>query len=99
MTIDEMIAVMQHYRDCGEIETTAKGEEKWRLTDKPTWDFAWNEYRIKEKPKTKIIYELMSKSGDCSWVLSDVLYDEEDLKLIKIPHKKTGRQWEVPNEA
>lgn len=58
MNIEEMIKVMEHYRDGGEIEVKGKNEEdtEWGLCDYPIWDWVTFEYRIK-KPKQKVTIE------------------------------------------
>lgn len=58
MELKEMIKVMQHFEDSGEIEVKGKNEEdtEWGLTDYPIWDWCIFEYRIK-KPKQKVTIE------------------------------------------
>ena len=56
-TIDEMISVMQAYRDGKKIEirfkTPIKGE--WGSTSMPTWDWVRCDYRVKPDPQKKVV--------------------------------------------
>ena len=59
-TIKEMIKVMQHYKNGGEVEyTTKRGiNSPWEAVTLPSWDWVDFDYRIKkekeEKPKIVI---------------------------------------------
>jgi len=102
MSINEMVAVLQHYENGGEVEFTPSGTKLWRSTNhiKPRWDFDKYEYRIKEKPKTKTVYEWMVLTQCIGWSLFDAITTEEEMKnqdTYKV-YQKTGRQWEVPND-
>lgn len=50
MTTEEMIAVLQAYKEGKTIEFTIKGHSNWEITDRPLWNFECLEYRI--KPET-----------------------------------------------
>ena len=67
MELKEMIKVMQHYDNGGEVEVKEKREDdtKWRFSN-PSWDWAYFEYRIKEeKPKVTIEkWLLKDNNGD-----------------------------------
>lgn len=58
--IDEMIKVLQHFKDGGEVECKAPycedGSEVWSFIKNPIWNFSTSKYRIKRKPKEFIIY-------------------------------------------
>ena len=66
MELKEMIKVMQHYENGGEIETKGKNEEdtEWGLCDYPIWDWNTFKYRIKE-PKQKVTIE--------KWLCEDII--------------------------
>ena len=53
--IDEMIKVLQHFKDGGEVErkvSHCEGYcEEWGVIENPVWDFMNDEYRIKRKPR------------------------------------------------
>ncbi len=58
MELKEMIKVMQHYDNGGEVEYKGKNEEdtEWGLCDYPIWDWNIFKYRIKEQ-KQKVTIE------------------------------------------
>jgi len=49
-TIEEQIAVMQHFANGGDIEVA--GSNGWIPALAPLWDWTTYDYRIKEVPKT-----------------------------------------------
>lgn len=62
MKIEEMIKVMQHFADGGEVECAEIGFDEWEIANKPCWNWSDYNYRIKE-PKQKITIE--------KWLLKD----------------------------
>ena len=50
MTHDEMIAVIQHHKNGGEVEYYTGDDIGWILCDDPVWNFGENDYRPKPKP-------------------------------------------------
>ena len=55
MNIEEMIKVMEHYRDGGEVEFSETGFDDWGIANDPCWNWVDYNYRIKEtKPKVTI---------------------------------------------
>ena len=56
MELKEMIKVMQHYDNGGEVEFVERGYDDWETTDAPLWDWYNFDYRIKE-PKQKVTIE------------------------------------------
>ena len=53
MTHDEMIAVITHHKNGGEVEYKRKDEARWKqVTTKigPAWDFDLCDYRAKPEP-------------------------------------------------
>lgn len=102
MTHAEMIAVIQHHTDGGEVEYKKNFGEHWLLMLHEVWNFAEYDYRIKEKPKTKVVYEWMYEMG-AGLVISDILKTEQEAESYAktngfMLHQKTGRSWEVPND-
>lgn len=49
MNIDEMIAVMEHYKNGGKVQV--KLGTRWRDDNEPKWDWDMRKYRIKPEPK------------------------------------------------
>ena len=52
MKLSEMIKVMQHYENGGEVEYAKTGFEYWEKANHPRWNWPDYNYRIK-KPKQK----------------------------------------------
>ena len=66
MELKEMIKVMTHYLNGGEVECVEKGNDNWEIVTKPLWNFDDFEYRKKE-PKQKVTIEkwlCQDKQGD-----------------------------------
>ena len=57
MELKEMIKVMQHYADDGEIEASKKHVQIWVGASLPCWDWDTFDYRIKEPKKEKVNIE------------------------------------------
>ncbi len=58
MELSEMIKVMQHYADGGEVECSTKGKGLWNTLSNSThyWNWQTMDYRIKEQ-KQKVTIE------------------------------------------
>ncbi len=56
MELSEMIKIMTHYLDGGEIEYSNRESNIWSRTSTPIWDWHTFDYRIKE-PKQKVTIE------------------------------------------
>ena len=61
-TIEEMIEVMQHYTNGGDVEIFSN--DKWVDAIKPGWNWNHCDYRIKEQKKAVIIEKWLMKAGD-----------------------------------
>ena len=79
MTTKEMIAVLEHYENGGEVECE-NVDETWFEVFKPCWNFEKHKYRIKEKPKTKIVWFWKMKSESGIWFMVDYMYTEKEIK-------------------
>ncbi len=64
MKLKEMIKVMQHFEDGGEVEFEFQNDT---LTCNPSWNWADYTYRIKE-PKQKVTIE--------KWLMQDIIDKE-----------------------
>ena len=95
MELKEMIKVMQHYDNCGEVEfskdefKTIIGEANKEDDGKLCWDWDEFDYRIKE-PKQKVTIEkwLMQSTIDKEYrmfetSLVDTVVNFKKVKLIK----------------
>ena len=58
MELKEMIKVMQHYDNGGEVQVKLKNtnDNHWATVSSPSWDWVYREYRIKEE-KQKVTIE------------------------------------------
>lgn len=61
-TIQEQIAIMQHYANGGDIEIFSN--DNWVDAINPGWNWTHCDYRIKEQKKTVIIEKWLMKAGD-----------------------------------
>ena len=63
MTHDEMIAVIQHHKNGGDVECIIKNEpnDRWSSVINPSWNFADCDYRAKPKPMA--IYAALYNCG------------------------------------
>ena len=81
-TIEEMIEVMQHYTNGGDIEIFSN--DKWVDAIKPGWNWNHCDYRIKEQKKTVIIEKWLCKDGDTSYYIVETsdISGYEKVKLL-----------------
>ena len=82
MKHDEMIEVIEHHKNGGEVEYIAIGSSGWweLLPETRLFNFEDFEYRIKETPKTKTVWFWRVRCDDGSWRLSTWMYTEEEVK-------------------
>lgn len=67
-TIDEMVAVMQAYKDGKEIESRPHIPcSEWHHAGKPGWDWSCIDYRVKPEPKYVPYDSVMEVERD-KWV-------------------------------
>ena len=90
MKLKDMINVMQHYKNGGEIEIRFKGDESdiWGSSCSPSWDWSYYDYRVKEQNKKVTIEKwlVLDSSGDYRiFESSDItnLYGCEPIKLLE----------------
>ncbi len=89
MKLSEMIKVMQHFEDGGEIEINSKNGNYWTKITSPSWDWVYYKYRIKEqKQKVTIEKWLMQDTIDKEYriietSLVDALINFKKIKLIE----------------
>ena len=80
MELSEMIKIMQHYKNGGEVEVYKK--DRWTIVVNPIWDWDTFDYRIKEQ-KQKVTIE--------KWLCQD---KHEDLIIIETSNINTYHQLE-----
>lgn len=87
MEVNEMIKVMQHYDNGGDVEFKEKNEDdrKWRLSS-PDWDWDACEYRIKKQEPIITIEKWLCKDrqGDFSIVESSNINKYEIYEKVKL---------------
>lgn len=87
MELSEMIKVMQHYGDGGEIEVYKN--DRWTIGVNPIWDWDTFDYRIKE-PKRKVTIEKWL----CEYVGCEELKGSKRFFIIEkvVPFEMTGKK-------
>lgn len=85
-TIEEQIAVMQHYTNGGEVEMLSAFDKLWYPIKEPCFNWLDYDYRIKEQKKTVIIEKwLMQGDTDCYFILEgNTSYFESFIKFTKV---------------
>lgn len=73
MTIDEMIAVLTHFKNGGKVECRRLWDGKWIMCDNPTWGFDVYPYRAFVEPvrQPKVGDIILARySDEFVWVLA-----------------------------
>ena len=83
MKIDEMIKVMQHYADGGEVEAGIKNSKIWTDCNYPEWNWNSMDYRIKEQKEKVTIEKWLCKSGENSFYIHEGT-DADGLEKVKL---------------
>ena len=60
-TIEEQIAVMQHFANGGKVEVFDSGYESWEELEDTDFNWGYRDYRIKEKKQTVTIEKWLVK--------------------------------------
>ena len=90
MTIKQIIEVVKHFEDGGEVECTnnwgqSVREDNWMLTETPDWNFMDYSYRAKPKEKRTLwFWKVLSIDG--RWSIPTAMYTEEDIRKY---HRKS----------
>ena len=91
MELKEMIKVMQHYENGGEVEYTDKddGYTSWKDCPNPIWDWFELDYRIKEQ-KQKVTIEKWL----CEYVGCEELKGSKRFFIIEkvVPFELAGKK-------
>ena len=71
MELKEMIKVMQHYEDGGEVESKTKNEDStnWRPVEFPSWDWSKYTYRIEESNSEVTIEKWLCRKSSGRFVI------------------------------
>ena len=85
MELKEMIKVMTHYLNGGDVECVEKGNDNWEIVTKPLWNFDDFEYRIKEqKQKVTIEKWLMQSTIDKEYRIIETSLVDKVVNFKKI---------------
>ena len=68
-TVKEMIEVMEHYENGGEVEYAETGFDDWRVASYPLWNWYDYEYRIKEQKQKVTIEKWLIEENDIKFVV------------------------------
>ena len=81
MELKEMIKVMQHYENGGEVEVYKN--DRWTIGVNPIWDWDTFDYRIKEQKQKVTIEKWLCKSGENSFYIHEGT-DADGLEKVKL---------------
>ena len=68
MELSEMIKVMQHFDNGGEVERSFKGEDSWKIDSDPAWNWKYFDYKIKEQKQKVTIERWLCRSVEGDFV-------------------------------
>ena len=83
MKLEEMIKVMQHYADGGEVEYSVRESNVWNKASTPVWDWTEFDYRIKKQKQKITIEKWLCKSGENSFYIHEGA-DADGLEKVKL---------------
>ena len=69
MELKEMIKVMKHYENSGEVECVEKGNNNWEIVTKPLWNWDDFAYRIRHSKQKVIIRKWLIEENDIKFVV------------------------------
>ena len=85
MELKEMMEIMEHFGNGGEVEYTETGFNKWRIAYDPSWNWYDYNYRIKgQKPKVTIEKWLCRDYHGNFIVIETTGIDEYYYKKVKL---------------
>ena len=89
MELKEMIKVMQHYADGGEVEIRLKDDDNdtWEKPNRTSWNWGEYDYRIKEQKQKVTIEKWLCKDREDNYIVIEgsnvVLFRFEKIKLLE----------------
>lgn len=83
MELKEMIKVMEHFDNGGDIECSKVGQDSWKIVNNPCWDWYDYNYRIK-KPNVTIEKWLCQNNQGDFIVFETTDIDEYYYKKVKL---------------
>lgn len=87
MELKEMIKIMQHFADGGEVEYSNRESNIWSRASTPVWDWTEFNYRIKEQKQMVTIEKWLLKDDEDNYYVVqssniDKFNDDEKIKLL-----------------
>lgn len=84
MNINEMIEVMQAYRDGKEIEGRRRGsKEDWLTLHPPMWEWFYFEYRVKKQPRTLTLWRLAGSNMEWRVAKEGPIHPEHETMVVQ----------------
>jgi hypothetical protein len=80
MNIDEMIEVLQAFKDGEQIQSKVYEHDIWHDDNEPKWGFKFREYRVKPKPIERWLY--LCPNGE------DAVFKSKDKAYMACANKK-----------
>ena len=87
MELKEMIKVIQHYENGGDVEfkRTIEDDTKWeKLLPVPVWNWERFDYRIKEEKQKVTIEKWLCRDNDEEFVIYETSNVDKNRELAKI---------------
>ena len=78
-TLQEQIAVMQHFANGGEVECKTTHGTIWSKTTHPLWNWPTGDYRIAQPPKQKM-WQWIMNSDDAFWITSRFYPNKDEVQ-------------------
>ena len=87
MELKEMIKVMQHYENGGEVEYSNRESNIWSGASTPVWNWVDYDYRIREQKQKVTIEKWLVKNSNNEYFIREaerkhLLYDNK-VKLLE----------------
>ena len=85
-TIEQQIAVMQHFANGGKVEVFDSGYKSWEELENTDFNWGYRDYRIKEKKQTVTIEKWLYETLHNGYVAisGDSIYHKQYLNWKKI---------------
>ena len=72
--------LIKAWADGAEIEFWSSPDNKWYLTERPSWD-AWKTYRIKPEKKKPVVMWKWAYKSHGSWLESEMFMSEIEIEI------------------
>ena len=86
MTHDEMITVINHHKNGGEVECRCKGDGVWiRECHLDAHGFNFADFDYRAKPKPLVLWHLVKEDGECC----GTYHDRKSAEKVKNAYNKS----------